>query len=162
MAYLAVYIMLFASSRSGNTPWLADYAKSFFPVFFIVFLIRSFIAQPYTVPTQSLEPTVMPGDLLLVTQFSYGLHFPIWNKTIWGFSKPKRGDIVVVHWPVNPHIDLDKRVIGVPGDRISYINGVQSINGVTATQKYIINTVDSDSAQGPGHKNARKPNRNNS
>ena len=130
-------------------PWIADYAKAFFPVFLIVFIIRSFVAQPYNVPTQSLEPTVMPGDLLLVTQFSYGIHMPIWNKTILPIANPKNGDIIVVHWPTNPNIDFVKRVIGVPGDRVSFINGVLSINDQAANQTFVKNSVDSDSPQGP-------------
>jgi signal peptidase I len=132
------------NDSARKMPWLADYAKAFFPVFLIVFIIRSFIAQPYSVPTQSLEPTVMPGDLLLVTQFSYGLHMPIWDKTILPLAKPKNGDIVVVHWPVNPHMDFVKRVIGIPGDHISFINGVLSINGHVAKQTFVNSTVDSD------------------
>lgn len=136
-------------NSAKKMPWLADYAKAFFPVFIIVFLIRSFIVQPYNVPTQSLEPTVMPGDLLLVTQFSYGLHLPIWNKTILPIANPKNGDIIVVHWPTNPNIDFVKRVIGVPGDRVSFMNGVLSINGHITSQRFVKNSVDSDSAQGP-------------
>ena len=137
------------NNPAKKMPWLADYAKAFFPVFLFVFIIRSFIAQPYSVPTQSLEPTVMPGDLLLVTQFSYGLHLPVWNKTIVPLGKPHHGDIVVFHWPVNKHIDFVKRVIGLPGDHVSYINGVFTVNGKKATQKYITNSVDSDSPAGP-------------
>jgi signal peptidase I len=136
-------------NTANKMPWLADYAKAFFPVFIIVFIIRSFVAQPYSVPTQSLEPTVMPGDLLLVTQFSYGLHMPIWDKTILPLGKPTNGDIVVVHWPVNPHIDFVKRVIGIPGDHISFIRGILTVNGHVANQKYLSYSDDSDSPQGP-------------
>lgn len=130
--------------KKPKRPLIADYAYSFFPVFIIVFLIRSFCAQLYNVPTGSLEPTVEPGDLIFVNQFAYGLHLPIWNKTLLHTSLPKRGDIVVFHWPVNPKIDFVKRVIGLPGDHISYINNVLSINGHVAPQTYVKTTTDSN------------------
>ena len=130
-------------------PWIADYAKAFFPVFAVVLVIRSFIAQPYSVPTQSLEPTVRPGDLLLVTQYSYGLKLPVWDKTIIPISKPKHGDIAVFNWPVNPQISFVKRVIGTPGDHVSYIHNVLTVNGHVAHQTYVGKGTDSDSPAGP-------------
>src|SRR3990167_351418 len=116
-----------------------EYARSFFPVFLIVMLIRAFIFQPYRVPTGSLEPTVMPGDLIFVTQFNYGLKIPLWDKSIINIGHPERGQIALFRWPVNPKLTFVKRVIGVPGDHISYNNKVFTINGVEATQSFVGN-----------------------
>lgn len=130
-------------------PLIADYAYSFFPVFVIVFLLRSFCAQLYNVPSGSLEPTVIPGDLILVNQFAYGFRLPIWNKLLFPVTLPHRGDIVVFHWPVNPQVDFVKRVIGLPGDHISYINRVLSINGQEAPQTYLKTSTDGNGPGGP-------------
>lgn len=130
-------------------PLIVDYARYFFPILLLVLIIRSFIVQPFRVPTGSLEPTVLPGDFILVSQFAYGLHFPVFNWEILPLSKPKRGDIAVFHWPVNSHKDFVKRVIGLPGDNISYVNKVLYINGKKIPQKFIGYTVDSNSPTGP-------------
>ena len=84
-------------------PLIIDYARSLFPVFLIVFLLRSFLVQPYRVPTGSLEPTVIPGDFILVNQFDYGLHFPVWNKQFIKVSHPKTGQIAMFYWRVDHH-----------------------------------------------------------
>ena len=123
-------------------PMIVDYAKSFFPVFIVVLLIRSFIVQPFKVPTGSLEPTVQPVEFLLVNQFTYGLRLPVWGTKILSIGEPKRGDIMVFHWPVNPRIDFVKRVIGIPGDQVSYINGVFYINGKEMKQSFITDATD--------------------
>lgn len=99
--------------------------------------IRAFIFQPYRVPTGSLEPTVIPGDLIFVTQFNYGLKLPLWDKKLIKISEPQHGQIALFRWPVNPKLTFVKRVIGVPGDHISYINKVFTINGKKAEQRYI-------------------------
>jgi len=111
-----------------------EYARSFFPVLLIVLILRAFLFQPYRVPTGSLEPTVIPGDLIFVTQYNYGVKIPIWDKTIIKVGEPKRGQIALFRWPVNPKLTFVKRVIGLPGDHISYVNKVFTINGKTATQ----------------------------
>lgn len=130
-------------------PLIVDYARSFFPILLIVLIIRSFIVQPFRVPTGSLEPTILPGDFILVNQFAYGLHFPVFNWEILPLGKPKRGDIVVFHWPVNSQRDFVKRVVGLPGDHISYINKILYINGKAAKQKFIGYASDSNSPTGP-------------
>lgn len=124
-------------------PIVLEYAKSFFPVLLFVLVVRSFIVSPFRVPTGSLEPTVMPGDFLLVEHFSYGLRLPIWENVIIPISHPKHGDIVVFHWPGNPRqVDFVKRVIGLPGDHISYINKVLYVNGKELPQKFLRYTTD--------------------
>jgi signal peptidase I len=128
-------------------PKFIEYSRSFFPVLLIVLLIRSFIFQPYRVPTGSLEPTILPGDMLVVSQFSYGLRLPVIHKKIINIGEPKRGDIVVFRNPENPKMDLVKRVIGVPGDHIQYRDKVLYINGQQAEQQFIASTVDHEIEQ---------------
>lgn len=120
-----------------KVPLILDYSRSLFVVFLVVFLLRSFIAQPYKVPSGSLEPTIMPGDFILVTQYDYGFRMPVWNNILIPVSTPQRGQIALMRWPVNPNITFVKRVIGVPGDRISYINKVLTINGVVCAQTFV-------------------------
>lgn len=137
----------FAKARlaaQGKEPLLVDYAKSLFPIFLIVLIIRSFVAQPYRVPTGSLEPTIMPNDFVLVSQFSYGLRLPVLNTKILNIAEPKTGDIVVFKDPSVPGRDLIKRVIGVPGDHIIYKNKVLYINGKEMKQTYLGDAVDVD------------------
>lgn len=135
--------LLFAKTREMNNlklPLLVDYSKSLFSVFVLVFILRSFVAQLFIVPTGSLVPTVIPGDFVFVTQFSYGMRFPIWNTLLVPTWKPRVGDIAVFHWPVNPEVDFIKRVLAVPGDKVSYINKVFYINGKKIPQIYIETT----------------------
>ena len=113
---------------------IIEYARSLFPVFLLVVFIRSFLFEPYIVPTGSLLPTVLPGDFLLVNKYVYGLRIPLTHYTFYHNSTPSRGDIVVFRYPPNPSISYVKRVIGVPGDTISYINKVLYINGVEMKQ----------------------------
>lgn len=127
-----------------DLPLIVDYAKSLFPVFLVVFLLRSFVASLFVVPSGSLEPTVIPGDFVFVTHYSYGLRLPIWNKLLVPIGQPKIGDIAVFHWPVNPEVDFIKRVVGVPGDKISYIDNVFYINGKEMPQTYLSNKLYGD------------------
>lgn len=125
-------ILFFKKARDKKhkkQPLWAEYSRSFFPVLLIVLIIRSFIVQPYRVPTGSLEPTVLPGDLVAVNQFAYGLRLPVLNTKIVSIGEPKRGDIVVFRWPVDPSVDFIKRVIGLPGDHVVYKNKVLYVNG---------------------------------
>lgn len=121
-------------------PVIIEYARAFFPVLLLVFLIRSFVVQPYRVPSGSLEPTVVPGDFLLVNQFHYGVRMPVWNKKIITMSDPKRGQIALFPYPVNHAVTFIKRVVGLPGDHISYINKVLYIDGKKQPQK-LLSTV---------------------
>ncbi|MFN3235037.1 MAG: signal peptidase I [Gammaproteobacteria bacterium] len=115
-------------------PTLIDYGRSFFPVLLLVLVLRSFWFEPFRIPSGSLEPTLLVGDFILVNKYAYGLHVPVTNTDIFPMGRPKRGDIVVFHWPVNKKYDLIKRVIGLPGDTISYIDKVLYINGKKAPQ----------------------------
>lgn len=117
--------------------WMGKLSREFFPVFLIVLLIRSFIGQPHIVPSSSLEPTIMTGDFIFATQYPYGLRLPVSNKLIMPIGTPKRGDIALFHSLVNPKITMVKRVIGVPGDHISYVNKQLTINGKPANQTFV-------------------------
>ena len=119
--------------------WIIEYARSFFPVLLLVFCIRSFVAQPYRVPTGSLEPTVLPGDFILVNQYHYGVRLPIWDKKILTVGEPQHGQIALFYYPVDHAFTFVKRVIGMPGDHISYINKTLYINGKKQPIKFIEN-----------------------
>ena len=131
----------------GIWSWLFDYARAFFPILLIVLLVRSFIIQPYRVPTSSLSPTVMPGDFIAVSQFNYGLRLPVLRTKFLSIGEPQRGDIALFHWPVDPRIIFVKRVIGIPGDHIVYKDKVLTINGVKASQTFIQHTYDDGDGQ---------------
>ncbi|MCW8931052.1 MAG: signal peptidase I [Gammaproteobacteria bacterium] len=118
-------------------PIIIDYAKSLFPVFFIVLILRSFIFEPFRIPSQSMMPNLWVGDFILVNKFSYGVRLPVLNTEIIDSGKPKNGDVAVFRYPVNPSINFIKRVIGVPGDHVVYRNKLLYINGKPMLQKNI-------------------------
>jgi signal peptidase I len=127
-------VLYFAPRRRRAKPSVAmpiviDYARAFFPVLVVVFLLRSFLYEPFRIPSSSLEPTLLMGDFILVNKFDYGVRLPILHKKLTEGDKPKRGDIIVFRWPPNPSYDFIKRVIGLPGDHISYVNKELTING---------------------------------
>ncbi len=110
-------------------PLLIDYANSLFPVFLFVLVLRSFVAEPFRIPSGSMYPTLEIGDFILVSKFSYGIKLPITQQTLIPIGEPVRGDVVVFKFPQNPELDYIKRVVGVPGDRIQYIDKQLFING---------------------------------
>lgn len=126
---------------------IIEYSRSFFPVFFIVLLLRSFLIEPFRIPSGSLEPTLLVGDFVAVNKFSYGLRLPVWEKKVVSIANPKTGEIAVFRWPPAPSYDYIKRVIGVPGDRISYRNKVLTINGKEAKQTFVEYTIDESSGK---------------
>ncbi len=109
----------------------------FFPMLLLIWCVRSFVVQPYRVPTGSLEPTVLPGDFLLVNQYAYGLRMPVFRHMLWPMAMPKRGDIAVFFPPNHPKIHYVKRVVGLPGDRITYAHKTLYINGKKMTQSVV-------------------------
>jgi signal peptidase I len=116
-------------------PVLVEYAKSFFPVLFIVFFLRSFLVEPFQIPSGSMIPTLQIGDFILVNKFAYGLRVPVLNKTFIPIDKPKRGDVMVFFPPHHPDTYYIKRVIGLPGDEISYVSHQLTINGDVVPEK---------------------------
>lgn len=130
-----------------KVPKLIEYSRSFFPIFLIVLLVRSFLVEPFRIPSGSLEPTLLVGDFLAVNKFSYGLRLPVWEKKIIPVSNPETGDLVVFRWPPNPKYDYIKRVIGVPGDKVEYKNKVLFINGKKMPQEFLEYTTDESSGR---------------
>jgi signal peptidase I len=144
LIYLIDVLLLAKRRKKSNKkmPWWVDYARSFFPVLLIVLVIRSFIVQPFRVPTGSLEPTVLPNDFVAVNQFAYGLRLPVLNTKILSIGEPKRGDIVVFRYPIDPKVDYVKRMIGVPGDHVVYKNKILTINGKEMSQRFLHKGMD--------------------
>jgi signal peptidase I len=108
------------AGKSPRDPLLVEYAKAFFPVILIVFVLRSFIAEPFRIPSGSMLPTLNVGDFILVNKFSYGVRLPVINQKAVSVSDPKRGDIMVFRFPHDPKMHFVKRVVGLPGDKIEY------------------------------------------
>lgn len=133
---VSLYDTIFlAKHRLGQMPKAVEYAHSFFPVLLIVLLLRSFLMEPFRIPTGSLEPSLIPGDFIATNKFIYGLRLPVSHTKIFRLGEPKVGDIVVFKFPVEPDKNLIKRIIGVGGDKISYKNKIIYINGVEQPQK---------------------------
>ena len=112
-----------------------DFCRSFFPVIALVLLLRSFIVEPFRIPSGSMIPTLSIGDFILVNKFTYGLRDPVFHTRFLQLNQPQRGDIVVFRWPVDPRKDFIKRIVGLPGDRIAYRDKVLSVNGEAAAQQ---------------------------
>ena len=108
--------------------FLIEQAKSFFPVLLAVFFIRSFLVEPFKIPSGSMMPSLIAGDFIAVNKFIYGVRFPVWNKKFISLGVPERGDVFVFHYPEDPSIDYIKRVIGLPGDEVRYENKKLLIN----------------------------------
>jgi signal peptidase I len=126
-----------AKSVAGHEPLLVEYSKSFFPVLFIVFFLRSFLVEPFQIPSGSMIPTLEVGDFILVNKFAYGVREPITNTQFIPVGKPQRGDVMVFFPPHAPDTYYIKRVIGIPGDHISYNNHVLTINGKVIKEKLV-------------------------
>jgi len=110
-------------------PVIVDYARSFFPIFLIVLVLRSFLVEPFRIPSGSMMPTLLVGDFILVNKYDYGIRLPVINKKILELGAPERGDVVVFRYPEDPSTPYIKRVVGVPGDRIAYRDKALYING---------------------------------
>lgn len=142
-------VLFWAKKRTSDEKpnRIIEYSRSFFPVFFIVLLLRSFLVEPFRIPSGSLEPTLLVGDFVAVNKFIYGLRIPVWEKKVIPIATPKKGDVAVFRWPPDPSYDYIKRVIGVPGDKVSYHNKVLTINGKKANQTFVAYTVDESSGK---------------
>lgn len=116
-------------ARLLKQPAWVEYTGSFFPVILLVFCLRSFLYEPFKIPSSSMLPTLLVGDLILVNKFTYGIRLPIINKKIIEINQPQRGDVMVFRYPKDLSLDYIKRVIGVPGDKITYRNKRLTVNG---------------------------------
>ncbi len=113
-------------------PWWIEYPVSFFPVILIVFLLRSFLVEPFKIPSGSMLPTLLIGDFILVNKFTYGVRIPIVNQKIVDLNNPKRGDVMVFRFPEDTSLDYIKRVVGTPGDSVVYRGKKLTVNGIEA------------------------------
>jgi signal peptidase I len=123
------YVMRKHRAPDAPEPWWVEYPKSFFPVILIVFLLRSFLVEPFKIPSGSMLPTLLIGDFILVNKFTYGVRIPVINHKVMDVNAPQRGEVMVFRFPDNPSLDYIKRVVGTPGDKVSYQNKRLSING---------------------------------
>lgn len=134
-----------ARARLLMQPWWLDWTAGLFPVIVGVFVLRSFLFEPFKIPSGSMVPTLLVGDLILVNKFDYGVRLPVLNKKVIANKDPQRGDVVVFRYPPDPRLDYIKRVVGLPGDEITYENQKLRINGQPAPVKALGEFYDEDS-----------------
>ena len=125
-------------------PWWLDWTAGLFPVIVVVFLLRSFLFEPFKIPSGSMIPTLLVGDLILVNKFTYGIRLPVINTKITAGTPPQRGDVMVFRYPPQPNMDYIKRVVGVPGDEVAYLNKRLTINGKPVDTKALPDFLDQD------------------
>ena len=118
-----------AKRRLIMQPWWLDWTAGLFPVIVVVFLLRSFLFEPFKIPSGSMIPTLLVGDLILVNKYTYGVRLPVINHKVTDGNSPQRGDVMVFRFPPKPSLDYIKRVVGVPGDEVAYLNKRLTING---------------------------------
>ncbi len=132
-------IFYFKKQRSADAkePLLIEYAKSFFPVILIVFFLRSFLVEPFRIPSGSMIPSLKVGDFILVNKYTWGIRLPVANIKVKDINQPQRGDVMVFRYPVDPSLDYIKRVVGLPGDKIEYTADKHlRINGQPVPMEY--------------------------
>lgn len=127
-------VLVFRSRRAAvdgaaNEPVLVEYCRTFFPVILAVLLVRSFLFEPFRIPSDSMMPTLLDGDFIFVNKYAYGIRLPVINMKIVEIDEPERGDVVVFRLPADPSTNYIKRVVGLPGDRIAYGADRLYING---------------------------------
>ncbi|WP_339528805.1 signal peptidase I [Pseudomonas mucidolens] len=124
--------------KLNKEPLLVEYGKSFFPVLFIVLVLRSFLVEPFQIPSGSMKPTLDVGDFILVNKFSYGIRLPVIDKKIIEVGDPQRGDVMVFRYPSDPSVNYIKRVVGLPGDVIRYTSDKRLfVNGESVAEKLL-------------------------
>jgi signal peptidase I len=125
-------------------PWWLDWTAGLFPVIVVVFLLRSFLFEPFKIPSGSMIPTLHVGDLILVNKFHYGVRLPVINTKLTDGNKVERGDVMVFRYPPKPSLDYIKRVVGVPGDEVAYLNKRLTINGQPVSTSAVPEFFDED------------------
>ena len=125
-------------------PWWLDWTAGLFPVIIAVFVLRSFMFEPFKIPSGSMIPTLLVGDLILVNKFTYGLRLPVLNAKITEGNKPQRGDVMVFRYPPKPSLDYIKRVVGIPGDTVAYLNKRLTVNGQSVATAALPDFFDED------------------
>jgi len=139
-------VWLIGALLSRSDSWLVEYARSFFPLLLLVLVLRSFVFEPFRIPSGSMKPTLLIGDFILVNKFAYGVRLPVLHKKILATGAPERGDVAVFRFPREPRLDYIKRIVGVPGDLIRYENKQLTVNGVAASQQLMGAYDDPDSS----------------
>jgi len=134
---LEVAVLRRRRPTDGRQPWWVEYSVSFFPVILAVFVLRSFVVEPFKIPSGSMMPTLLIGDFILVNKFTYGIRLPVINRKVIDIHTPHRGDVMVFRYPPEPSLDYIKRVVGLPGDRIEYRGKRLWINGVQVPTRQI-------------------------
>ena len=134
-----------AKSRLIMQPWWLDWTAGLFPVIVIVFLLRSFLFEPFKIPSGSMIPTLLVNDLILVNKFHYGVRLPVINRKVLDNHSPERGDVMVFRYPPKPSLDYIKRVVGIPGDEVAYLNKKLTINGKPLPKTALPDFFDADS-----------------
>ncbi len=133
-----------AKAQLLQQPWWLDWTAGLFPVIIVVFLLRSFLFEPFKIPSGSMIPTLWVGDLILVNKYHYGVRLPVINQKITQGSSPQRGDVMVFRYPPKPSQDYIKRVIGIPGDEVAYLNKRLTINGKPVATAQVPEFFDED------------------
>ena len=128
-------------------PWWLDWTAGLFPVIITVFILRSFLFEPFKIPSGSMVPTLLVGDLILVNKFTYGVRLPVVNIKLTEGNKPQRGDVMVFRYPPRPSLDYIKRVVGLPGDTVAYLNKRLTINGKPVDTQALPDFFDEDASQ---------------
>ena len=126
-----------AGLLEAKEPVVVDYARAFFPVLAVVLVLRSFVAEPFRIPSSSMMPSLLVGDFILVNKFAYGLRLPVVNRKFIETGHPERGDVVVFRPPHHPDQDWIKRVIGLPGDRVAYRDNTVWVNDEPFDYRYV-------------------------
>ncbi|MDB5890633.1 MAG: signal peptidase Serine peptidase family [Polaromonas sp.] len=126
-------------------PWWLDWTAGLFPVILVVFLLRSFLFEPFKIPSGSMIPTLLINDLILVNKFHYGVRLPVINTKIIDYKTPQRGDVMVFRYPPKPSLDYIKRVVGLPGDEVAYLNKKLTVNGQSVVKTALPDFFDEDS-----------------
>jgi signal peptidase I len=133
-----------ARQRLLMQPWWLDWTAGLFPVILAVFVLRSFLFEPFKIPSGSMIPTLLVGDLILVNKFTYGVRLPVVNIKLTEGNQPQRGDVMVFRYPPKPSLDYIKRVVGVPGDEVAYLNKQLTVNGQPVPKKALPEFFDED------------------
>ncbi|MCP5407060.1 MAG: signal peptidase I [Chromatiaceae bacterium] len=118
-----------SAEEKPKEPVLVEYSRSFFPIILVVLVLRSFLVEPFRIPSGSMMPTLLVGDFILVNKFAYGIRLPVLNRKVIEIGLPQRGDVAVFRYPKNPTVDYIKRVVGIPGDIIGYQDKTLFVNG---------------------------------
>ena len=138
VAVLVDWLWLGRQRAPGEAePWPVEYSRSFFPVLALVLVLRSFLAEPFTIPSGSMLPTLQVGDYIVVNKFAYGLRLPVVGTKVLPIGEPQRGEVLVFRYPLHPSTSFIKRIVGLPGDHVAYRNGTLYLNGEEVKKEFL-------------------------